>query len=79
MAGSSRAELAKRDSLAVIRSTTTSINKGRVESVHIEVLIVDKEALTYCSVSVIECMYIEPTKNEREKLIMTFKHARNLT
>ena len=46
---------------------------------HIEVLIVNKEALTYCSVSVIECMYIEPTKNEREKLIMTFKHARNLT
>ena len=79
MAGSSRAELAKRDSLAVIRSTTTSINKGRVETMHIEVLIVNKEALTYCSVSVIECMYIEPTKNEREKLIMTFKHARNLT
>ena len=68
MAGSSRAELAKRDSLAVIRSTTTSINKGRVESVHIKVLIVDKEALTYGSVSVIKCMHIEPTKNEREKL-----------
>ena len=68
MAGTSRDELAKRDSLTVIRSTTTSINKGRVESVHIEVLIVDKEALTYGSVSVIKCMHIEPMKNEREKL-----------
>ena len=35
---------------------------------HIEVLIVDKEALTYGSVSVIKCMHIEPTKNERENL-----------
>ena len=68
MAGGSGAELAKSDSLAVIRPATTSINKGRVEAVHIEVLIVDKEALTYGSVSVIKCMYIEPTKNEREKL-----------
>ena len=68
MAGGSGAELAKSDSLAVIGPATTSINKGRVEAVHIEVLIVDKEALTHGSVSVIECMYIEPTKNEREKL-----------
>ena len=68
MAGGSGAELAKSDSLAVIRPATTSINKGRVEAVHIEVLIVDKEALTHGSVSVIECMHIEPTKNEREKL-----------
>ena len=68
LAGGSGAELAKSDSLAVIRPATTSINKGRVEAVHIEVLIVDKEALTHGSVSVIECMHIEPTKNERENL-----------
>ena len=68
MAGGSGAELAKSDSLAVIGPATTSINKGRVEAVHIEVLIVDKETLTHGSVSVIECMHIEPTKNEREKL-----------
>ena len=71
MAGSSRAELAKRDSLAVIRSATTSINKGRVETVHIKVFIVNKEALAYGSVSVIKRVYIEPTKNKREKLNTT--------
>ena len=69
MVGGSGAELAKSDPLAIIRPTATSINKGRVETVHIEVLIVDKEALAHGSVSVIKSVYIEPTKkkNEREK------------
>ena len=66
--GLSGAELAESDSLAVIGPATTSINKGRVEAVHIEVLIVDEEALAHGSVSVIERVYIEPTKNEREKV-----------
>ena len=66
--GLSGAELAESDSLAVIGPATTSINKGRVEAVHIEVLIVDEEALAHGSVSVIERVHIEPTKNEREKL-----------
>ena len=68
LSSGSRAELAKCDSLTVIRPATASINKGRMETVHIKVLIVDKEALTHSSVPVIKCMHIEPTKNEREKL-----------
>jgi hypothetical protein len=48
-----RLEAAKCNALALIGATTAPIDKGRVEAVHIEVLIIDEETLSYCSVTVV--------------------------
>ena len=54
-------KLAQGNALAVVGATAASVNKGRVVTVHIEVLIVDEEAFAYCRVTVIERVHIEPT------------------
>ena len=56
-----RLKLAQGDALAVVGATATSVDKGRVVTVHIKVLIVDEEAFAYSRVTVIERMHIEPT------------------
>ena len=58
----SRPELAKSDSLAIVRATSASIDKRWMEPMHIEVLVIDEEALAYCRVAVIQCMNIEPRR-----------------
>ena len=59
-------ELAESDSLAIIGTSTASVDKGRVETVHIEVLIVDEEAFAYCGVAVIESVNVEPNREAAE-------------
>ena len=65
----SGAELAQGDSLAVIGASTTSIDKGRVETMHIKVIIVDEEAFTYCSVSIVKCVNVEPNINRKHRWV----------
>ena len=57
-------ELAQSDSLAVVGATPTSVNKGRVETMHVEVLIVDKEAFSNSRVTVIKCVDVEPKQQK---------------
>ena len=61
----SGAELAKCDSLSIIRSAASSVDKGRVEPMHIEVLVINEETFSNCGVPVIQCMHIEPRKMGR--------------
>ena len=58
--GGTGAELAERDALAVIRTTSAAVDKRRVEPVHVEVLVVDEEAFAYRRVPVIESVHVEP-------------------
>ena len=51
--GLSGLKLAQSDSLTIVGATTASIDKGRVETVHVKVLIIDEEAFSYCRVTVI--------------------------
>lgn len=61
-------KLAQGNALAVVGATATSVDKGRVETVHVEVLIVDEETFAYCRVTVIERVHIEP-KGIRDSLV----------
>ena len=61
------AELAQSDALAVVWTATSTINKGWMEPVHIEVIIVDKEALSDSRVPVVQSMHIKPTKKQSVK------------
>ena len=62
----SRTELAKSNSLAIIGTTTAPVNKGRVVSMHIKVIIVDEEALSHSGVSVVKCVNVEPKRQETD-------------
>ena len=61
--GLSGTELAKCNAFTIIRTSTTSVNKGRVEPMHVKVIIVDEETLAHSRVSVIERVHVEPIKN----------------
>ncbi len=56
------AELAKSDALSIVGASSTSVDKGRVVAVHVEVLIVDEESFAHCSVSVVKSMHVEPER-----------------
>ena len=62
-------ELAKSDSLAVVGPTSTSINKGWVETMHVEVLIVDKEAFSDSCITVIKCMDVKSNEEQHHNEI----------
>ena len=68
----SRSELAQSDALAIIRTTAPSIDKRRVEPVHVEMLIIDEETLSYSRVTVIKSVHIEP-KEMKAKISLTKK------
>jgi len=57
---SSGSELAKSDALAIVGTTSASVDKGRVVPVHIEVIVVNEETFSNSSVSVIESVNVEP-------------------
>ena len=59
--GLSWAELAQGDALAIIGATSATINKGWVEPMHVEVIIVDEEAFTDSRVSIIQRVHIKPS------------------
>ena len=60
--GSSGSELAKSDALAIIGATSTSVDKGRVVPVNIEMIVVNEETFTDSSVSIIESVHVESIK-----------------
>ena len=52
-------QAAKSDTLALVWTSPASVDQRRVEPMYIEVLIVDEEALTYGSVSVVVRMEVK--------------------
>jgi hypothetical protein len=53
-------ELAECDALTFIGTSSTSVNKWRVEAMYVKMFIVDEETLTNCAVSISISIHIEP-------------------
>ncbi len=53
-------ELAQSDALTVIGTSASAVDKGRVEPMHIEVLIVNEETFADRRVAVIQSVHVEP-------------------
>ena len=53
---------AEGNSFAIISATSTPIDKGRMESVHIKVIVVNKETLSDGRVPVIKSVHVESRK-----------------
>ena len=63
--GLPRAEFAESDALTIVGPTPATIHKGRMEPMHVEVIIVDEEAFAYCRVPVIQRMYVKPSQHKK--------------
>jgi hypothetical protein len=50
----SRLDLAESDAFSIVGASSSSIDEGRVESVDVEVLVVDEETFTNSGISVVE-------------------------
>ena len=55
-------EFAECDAFPLIRCASTSVDKRWVESVHIEMQIVNEKALAYSDIAISICIAIEPNK-----------------
>jgi hypothetical protein len=53
-------ESAQGNSLSLIRATSTTVDKWRVEPMDIVVLIVNEEPFSDCIVAVCKCLNVEP-------------------
>ena len=62
--GLPRAEFAESDALAVVGPSPPTIDKGWMEPMHVEVIIVDEKAFTDSRVPVIQRVHIEPRKRK---------------
>jgi hypothetical protein len=58
--GRARLELAQGNALSLVRATSASVDKRWVEPMHVVVLIVNKESLAYCAISIGVSIYIKP-------------------
>ena len=68
--GLPRAEFAESDALAVVGPTPATIHKGRVEPMHVEVIIVDEKALTDSRVPIIQGVHVEPRSQVRRERVL---------
>ena len=59
LSASARLHAAESDALALVGAPAASVNERRVEPVHVEVLVVDEEALAHCRVAVVEGADVE--------------------
>ena len=53
-------ELAEGNALSLVRATSASVDKRWVEAMHVVVLIVYKESLAYCAISIGVSINIKP-------------------
>ena len=52
-------DAAESDALALVGASAAAVDERRVEPVHVEVLVVDEEALAHCRVAVVEGADVE--------------------
>ena len=64
-------EPAECDALSIVGATTSAINKGSMEAVNIEVLIIDEKALTNGNISIVESANIKSKCMVRDRRVLT--------
>jgi hypothetical protein len=53
-------ESGESDALSLIRSTSTAVDKWRMESMNVVMFIVNKETFSYSAVTVSKCLNVKP-------------------